>query len=209
MAAIDVEKLTIDNLLAQYRNCPNILAILEMAAEVFQDTMDAIDYLETQDDYTTAEGVHLDILGNIIGCYRPKAPEANYFRLIDYADLPGTPSIHGLRDYDDPESTGGYLVDSEHPLSSASDPDSMMSDAEYRLLIASKVRTFREKATRENIYLSLMDLGADCVIGSPANKEITYAPKVPGSVRAWVKYYAIHYGFKPHGISISWLYEEA
>lgn len=199
---MDIEELIADNLFAKYRNSPNILATLEIIAVPFQDTIDAIEYLQTQNDVTDAEGAHLDLLGELVGVERPLKQEPNDFRFIDIADLPGDPTSHGFCDIDG-DPTGGYLVSSYNGLASITNPGELMDDDDYRELALFKIANFRQKATEERIYLSLVLYGVTCDVETITNGEIDITPQTPGEMTHYQRWYLLNKGFRPAGIKLN------
>ena len=199
---MDVEATLLSNLFAQFKHSPNILAILEIIAVPFQDTIDAIEYLQTQNDVTTAEGIHLDILGEWVGVERPLEQEPNDFRFIDIGDLPGDPTSHGFCDIDG-DPTGGYLVSSYNGLASITNPGDLMGDDDYRELILFKAANFRQRATEERIYLSLVLYGITCDVETITNGEIDITPQTPGEMTHYQRWYLLNKGFRPAGIKLN------
>ena len=198
---MDVEATLLSNLFAQFKHSPNILALLEIIATAFQDTMDAIDYLKTQRNVDDAEGAHLDLLGELVGVERPLEQEPNDFRLIDLADLPGEQN-HGLCDLDG-DPAGGYLVSVYNGLASITNPGALMGDDDYRELILFKIANFRQKATEERIYLSLVLYGVTCDVETITNGEIDITPQTQGEMTYYKRWYLLNKGFRPAGIKIN------
>jgi hypothetical protein len=199
---MDIETLIADNLFAKYRHSPNILKVLEIIAVPFQDTIDAVEYLQTQNDVTVAEGVHLDAIGELIGVERPLEQEPNDFRFIDIGDLPGDPTHHGFCDIDG-DPTGGYLVSSYNGLASVTNPGELMSDADYLELILFKISNFRQRATEARIYLSLVLYGVTCDVETITNGVIDITPQTPGEMTYYQRWYLLNKGFRPAGIKIN------
>lgn len=193
----------LDTMLAQYRDCDNWEALLEILCDPVQTQADLLDYLDTQTNVDTAEGVHLDIIGARIGCTRPSAQEANDFRICDFADLPGDATHHGLNEFGDPPTVGGWLVSYNVGLESQTDPGAMMGDDDYRILIMAKGAAYLRRATTTNWWIFLNELNADCFVDTVAGAVLQISPKVQGSVDHWIRGYALSHGFKPAGVAIS------
>lgn len=188
-----------ERLFAKYRNSPNILGVMEILSDPTQDTRDVLDWLLSGLSIDTAEGELLDFLGELIGVDRPPAQEENILWLCGDWETPGDPdNRYGLAT--DALTEGGYLT-RDDGLPSKSAPGTYMSDTDFRALIRSRGRTFRQKATRENVYEWLVELGVRAKI-LESDKFVEYEPSSYNDLNYWLRNYIETRGFRPAGIQI-------
>ena len=194
-----------EQLLHQFQFSENIIKLIELIGDMFQDTLDVAEYLESLEDLDDYEGEQLEFWGELIGVKRPKAQETRIFMLFSPGETCDLDNDHGFKDDTDPDvTTGGYLTGPQG-LESQSDPGSTMSDVDYRFLIRQKAASFRSKATRENLFNYLLAFGSRCVIDDDTTFEITYDPVTYYDLNAWEKYYVTTRGFKPSSVKIAFL----
>lgn len=139
---IDHETKGIARLATQYRESTNLInyirSILKQSDEleqVFQDLL-------TKRSIDTAEGIQLDIIGDIVGQSR---------QLIDVGDLiffglQGVVNAGGLGDLNDP-SLGARLASLDEPTSGFR----TLNDEEYRLFIRAKILRNHTRSTIQEI----------------------------------------------------------
>ena len=180
-----------------FRNSPHITALLEILATVKQDSVDVCEYLLSHNGIDTAEGVGLDVLGELIGVTRPRQQETKDFWLVGYGDTSDPDNDHGF--YDDNDETGGYMV-GHTGLGYQDDPDLYMTDIEFRKLIRQKAWSFRKKMTRLNLFNYLLAFGGRCVIDDDIKYECIIDPVDHEAFNQWQINYIETRGFKPAGI---------
>ena len=198
---MDVYQTMLDELVT-FKNSPNILALLEIIADPIQDVDDVVTYLNTQTDVDTAEGVHLDALGDLIGVPRPLAQEECYLKFVSKSEMgDDLEHKHGWQDNSASDPVGGYWQSKIDGLVSQTDLNSMMSDTDYRRLIKTRISAFRIKSTHENIFLWLLNMGARCLITKPAVCQTKFETTVPGAFSFWECWYILDKGLETAGIS--------
>jgi hypothetical protein len=199
MASINVYDRLTKRLLHVFRDSPEILKLLTTISDPLQDTVDAIDFLLGALGIDDREGQQLDYLGSRLGVGRPdeQEPPEHLFTLIDVGDV-GT-DWNNLSDENYP-SEGGYLAD-ENGLGLVDNPSQKMDDAGYRRLLKQKAASFRRVATRENLFLYLIDFGSRCLINDDEIMDIEFDPVDYYSLSEFEKWYVLNKGFKPAGIS--------
>lgn len=106
----------------------------------------------------TAEGVQLDLIGEIVGQKRELIDTA----LLKYFAFDGYPDAQTYGDLSDP-SLGGVFYSLDDPLSG----NTVLSDAQYRLFIKAKIIKNSTNVT-PNQFLSFLSF----VFGSPVNMII-------------------------------------
>ncbi len=180
-----------------------VQAIKDMIADVIQDTDDVANYILNHRDVDSAEGVHLEIIGEILGVQRPKAQELpeNIFTLRRVGET-SDPDM-GLEDDSDPTvTTGGYMT-TLSGVESQTDPDADMSVADYRSLIKQKGAAYRQAMTDLNLYNYLIAFGARCTIDGTTSMTVIIDPFNYYDLNNWQKNYAVTRGMKPAGVAIS------
>ena len=189
-------------LFSKYRYSPNILGLVEILSDPLQSTNDALDYILSHRSIDDADGELLDFLGEMIGVQRPPSqePDENLLWFCtpeDYPDdLDGSQSLAPVD-----LSTGGYMT-GHNGIVSKDDPESYVSDVEYRALIRSKATTFRKTATREVIYEYLLQFGVRCKI-IESERVAEFEPHSYDILNYWVRNYIETRGLRPSGIQVS------
>jgi len=152
LQSIDRYADALDNLLNQFEEATNLIALLEATFNRIKDSDDILDDLASKRDIETATGVWLDQLGDIKGIERPldDYDQANIFT-IGSADWANDPN-KGI--YDSVGGTGGY-VQSASGLSDSS--GSSMLDEPYRDLIKAKISADGEEGTIPDLYNYVFD----------------------------------------------------
>jgi len=202
---MDVSAIIHNRLLHIIRDGTNVQAIKDILSDVIQDTDDVTNYILDHLSVDEAEGELLEFLGEIIGLARPKAQEDpdRIFTLkrVGETDDPDK----GLQDDSDPSvTTGGYMM-TLTGLESVTDPDSEMSDSDYRYFIYQKAAAYRSKMTHLNLYNYLLAFGARCELTESAAMTVLIEPFNYYDMDNWQKNYAVTRGFKPAGISLSFV----
>lgn len=196
----DVWELKQERLFAKYRNSPNILGLMEILSSPSQDTQDVLDWLLGELSLSAASGKVLDFLGELVGVDRPPAQEEDILWLcLDWETADDPDNHYGLAP--DSLDEGGYLTGDDGILSQSS-PGSYMPDDDYRLLIASKGATYRQKATREVVFTYLLELGVRCKI-IETDKVVEFEPSSYDNLNYWLRDYIETRGFRPAGIQVS------
>jgi hypothetical protein len=113
----------------------------------------------------TAEGVQLDILGDIVG--QPRVLLST--DLIRYFAFQGSPEAQGFGSTDNP-TVGGLFYSFGDPLSG----NTLLNDAQYRLFIRAKImKNITTATTEEMISFIRFVFGAVVVAISQGNAEFT------------------------------------
>lgn len=74
-------------MLEQYKNAPRLKAMITKLGEEFQSIEDAFNSIGLARSIATAEGVHLDKLGYIVGAVRPDNVSDYVYRVIIYGRI--------------------------------------------------------------------------------------------------------------------------
>jgi hypothetical protein len=191
-----------DRIFSQFKDrddSPHVNSLLDVISSPFQDTINACQYILDNTDIYTAEGDILDIYGEMIGVYRPKAQEQKVFILESLYDTPyDYDNDHGF--YDSNDSTGGYF---SGITGTPSIDGSEMSDEDYLDLILTKASTFRKRATKENMFSYLLRFGARCIIENDDKLSFEIEQLTYDDFDHWQRNYVLTEGFDPGGINIS------
>jgi len=132
----DVFEILEGRILNQFSESTNLLALLEAIYTQLQDTQDMLEALRDDRYIDTAEGVWLDVLGDIVGLPRPYADEDPDY--IFTAKLTGEPDDPNKGCYlAGPPATGGY-IQTWAGINVVADPTTLVSDVEYRKQIKAK-----------------------------------------------------------------------
>jgi len=160
-----------ERVLVQFSSSSRFLLLLEAMYNRLEDTQALIEYLRDNLSVDTAEGVWLDILGDIVGVERPYLGinPANTFT-FKWSGQVDDPS-KGFYSAGPPE-TGGYLETTEGALN-PDDPTAKETDENYRKLIKAKAIATGEIGTFADIYTYLKDgFGVRSVLSSDTVGEI-------------------------------------
>lgn len=130
---------------------PNLIKLIDIAMDRVDNLNDVYDYLESNLNLNDAEGVWLDLIGEIIGLPRPyrEQPYGTIFAFKDDED-----------DVDDPykgfldSGVGGYFQTTVG-TGYLADPTETMDDDTYRLRLASKGLANHVSGTIPDIYTFL------------------------------------------------------
>jgi hypothetical protein len=133
--AVDVYQDFLDRALSQFEESTELLKLFEAIYDQVQDSQDLVDYLEANLNVDDAEGVWLDILGDLVGLPRPYADEAR--GAIFTAKLSGEVDDPALGCYDSATGSGGY-IQTWSGINVVADSSTTVSDAEYRKQIKAK-----------------------------------------------------------------------
>lgn len=186
-------------LFAKYKHSPNIYGLLEILASAQQDTDDVLEWVLSQLSIDGGEGEILNAIGEIIGVNRFALQEERLWKLVRPEELADDPyHLNGLSS--DGVSDGGYLSGPAGCVSKE-DPDGYVTDAEHRELIRSKAATYRKKATKANMYSSLLALGHRCRIHE-SDKLVEIEPSSYGEFMYHLRNYITQKGFRPAGIQV-------
>lgn len=183
-------------LFSQFDNSAHIQAMVEILSDALQDTVDACDYILDHSSIDTAEGELLEYLGEKIGVRRPRAQETKIFTLCRLGEVQ-----HPDMGFSDDENPGGYLTTQEG-LEDQSDPDSVMTNVDYRYLIKQKAASYRKKMTREILFEYLIAFGCQCKIEDEETLSVWIDPVRYSDFDQWTRNYIETRGFKPAGISV-------
>jgi hypothetical protein len=189
----------LNRLFAKYQNSPNILGVLEILASAQQDTSDVLDWIIDRLSIDDGDGEILDSIGEIIGVSRFALQEERVFQLVRSEEISDDP-YHLNGTSSDGESDGGYLSGPAGCVSKEF-PDAEVTDADHRELIRSKAATYRKKATRANLYTSLLALGHRCRIHE-SGKVVEIEPSVYNDLNYLLRNYIVQKGFRPAGIKV-------
>jgi hypothetical protein len=195
---MDAYQTLFDKLLYQFRDSPNILQVITAFSEPIQDTLDVLDYIETNLDIDVADGTMLDKLGSILGVKRPPRQETRIFTLCKLGEV--LPPWQGFADTSDPSVTvGGYLT-TTRGLVDQSDPDAMMADKDFRYLIRQKAKALRRLMTYDNLASYMVAFGHRAKIDDSGDLVVVIDPfDAPDE---WTRWYIENRGFSPVGIKI-------
>jgi len=197
--AFDARQYLADRLLSQFRQSPHINSILDILAEPHQDRADVCQYILDNTDLDTAEGTILDMYGEMIGVVRPTAQETKLFTLFDQYDMPDDhDNQHGF--YNPIDGSGGYM---SSKTGTPADDGSYMSDDDYRQLILSKAKTYRQKATSQQVFDYLLEFGARCIVERDDKLSVEITQVTYDDFNHWQRNYVLTKGFLPAGINIS------
>ncbi|MCP4539022.1 MAG: DUF2612 domain-containing protein [Chloroflexi bacterium] len=180
-----------------------VQAIKDIIADPIQDTDDVANYILDHRDVDSAEGEHLEFIGELLGVKRPKAQELpeNIFTLRRIGEV--SDPDKGFEDDSDPTvTTGGYMT-TLSGVESVTDPGADMPDADYRFLIKQKGTSYRQAMTDLNLYNYLIAFGARCTIDGSTSMTVIIDPFNSYDMDNWEKNYAVTRGFKPAGVAIS------
>jgi hypothetical protein len=203
MTAQDATQTLLDQLLHQFKHSENIVKLIGVLGNMFQDTFDAADYIQsavTLDDY---EGEQLEFWGELIGVKRPRRQEdpANIFTLCSRGEGGDLDNRTGFAARADTVTTGGYMTAREG-LPDQSDSTTEMTDADYRYLILQKAASYRKKMTHTNLYNYLLAFGARCKLDDSTDMENIIQPQNWNDLSEFFKHYCETRGFKPSGIRV-------
>ena len=198
MTTYDAEQTLIDQLLHQFKFSPNILKLVEVTALGYQDTFDAMAFLQAQVELDDYEGIQLDFWGELLGVKRPleQEPLANLFTLRRRGEFLDPDNKTGFKDDTDTVVTGGYWT-TRSGLASISDPGARMNDADYRKLILQKGTAFRTRMTHENLYKYLLAFGDRCRLDGTETFETTITQQNYRNLNHWQRNYVEERGFAP------------
>ena len=203
MASIEVLATLLDKLFKQFKNSPNIVALITIIADPLQDTVDVLDFINSTEGIDDSGGEGLDFIGGLIGVTRPleQEPLNHLFTLFEAGYSGDESNLMGFGDEDDP-IVGGYLA-GEEGLELVDGDGQLMGDIGYRRLLHQKASAFRTVATRLNLFNYLLTFGSRCLIDDDDTMDIVFDPINYYDLSQWEKWYAINKGFKPAGISTS------
>lgn len=191
----------LDRLFSAFRESPNVLGVAEVLSGPMDDTYTAMAYYLANTDLDDREGVLLDWCGWLIGVTRPMAqePDENLLWLCALDAIDIFMETRGLSTL--AQTEGGYMTGLSG-IESISDPGAYMTDDDYRDLIKTKSKTFRKKATLENIFIYLLRFQIRCDI-SEETCDLLFTPESFDDAPYWKRYYTMHKGFRPAGIKIT------
>jgi hypothetical protein len=200
---MNVYETWINRIHAYIRNDEHVIKLVELLSAPFQDTIDACEYILTHIGIDEAEGVILDLFGEVIGVYpRPPKQETRIFKLCQKGEFYDLENNHGFYDDSDTNvSTGGFLI-SQKGLNSISEPGAKISDDEYRALIRQKAQTFRKFMTRQSLFEYIYVFGARCIIDDDTPHLIEIETARLYEFNNWQKNYIETKGMKPVGIKV-------
>ncbi|MBV6340978.1 DUF2612 domain-containing protein [Candidatus Magnetobacterium casense] len=202
---MDVETTFLDRLFHQFDESPNITALVAILSDALQDTNDVETFILSHTGIDTAEGEQLDLLGQLIGVYRPPRQEEWVFTLCHLGETDDLWNHHGFFDDSDPTVDLGGYVTTTRGLDSISDPGNM-SDADYRKLIRQKAASYRKKMTQEILFNYLIESGARCKIDDTTTTyTVTIDPYRYYDIDEWRMNYIVTKGFKPAGIKVEFM----
>ncbi|NIS15872.1 MAG: DUF2612 domain-containing protein, partial [candidate division Zixibacteria bacterium] len=181
------------------KDSPNIQALIEIFSDPLQDTWNVLDFILDHSSIDTAEGEQLEYLGSLIGVERPRKQETRIFTLCREGEIQDPDKT-----FKTDETPGGYLG-SREGLFDQDDPDAEMNDADYRYLIRQKAAAFRNKATREILFLYLIAFGCQAKIDDDETLTVWLDPVRYADLNSWSRNYIETRGFKPAGISVRFI----
>jgi hypothetical protein len=153
-------------LLNQFSESTNLLALLEVLFARLEDSKGVLDYIATNVNLDTAEDVWLDIIGRIVGVEKPPKEQdpATIFtcKSVGEADDPAKGCYSA-----GPPVTGGYVQTIEG-LTDISDPSAMETNDNYRKLIRAKTFANNATGTFADLYVYLKNgFGVHSELSSP------------------------------------------
>lgn len=153
--ANDLQAIALERLAHQYRESPNLRAIVELLIGQVVDLRDAILSLEPLRVIDTAFGDGLDGLGQILGQPRELAGVValDFFALHDGT---GGPAAEGFGDLADASAGQRFRHINESPVA-----NTLLGDEEYRSMQHAKVIRNRTSATPEDIIASIQAVLGD------------------------------------------------
>lgn len=206
MAAItDAEQTLLDQLLHQWKDSPNILALLGILADPLQDTIDVATYILDYEDLDDIEGELLDFFAGLIGVTRPPLQELNIFTMCELGESGDLDGTTGFYDDTDTVVTGGYFT-SLKGCPNQDDPTQDMADVDFRKMIRMKASTFRSKMTHRNLFNYLLDFGSRCKVSSPSHHMVDMDPGDyygPHALTDFFRYHIEQRGFRPAGMGVN------
>jgi hypothetical protein len=148
---IDHQAIGISRVALQYQESPKFLAYLKtlLAAPVELEAVLQKTFLQT--DIDQAEGVNLDVLGEIVGISRI-VPNSIAVQFFGFQGQPGA-LIFGEEGY---QGTGGRFREDAEPEFATS----VLADPDYRLLLKAKILKNHSKGTNEDMLKGLSYLFA-------------------------------------------------
>jgi hypothetical protein len=200
MTILDVHARWLERLFYQWQDSPNILALIEIFSDPFQDSVDVCEFLLNSIGIDDGEGVQLDWIGEIIGVERPQAQETRIFTLCRLGEVQDPDK--SFADESDPTVTIGGYMGTLRGLVDQDDPDALMSDADYRRLLKQKAQSFRSKMTRLNFFNYLLAFGARSKIEVPGALEVEGDPIRYDDLTHWERWYIETKGFRPAGVRV-------
>ena len=194
-----------DQLLHQFKFSDNVLKLLTVLGNMFQDTLDAAAYLQSMVDLDDYAGEQLEFWGELIGVKRPKAQEdpKNIFKTYSDGEIDELDGTDGFEDTTDGTVTLGGYLEGDDGLEALD--GSEMTDADYRYLILQKAASFRTRPTHTKLFNYLLAFGTRAVIDSDTTFKLVYDPVRYYDLNTWEKNYAVTRGIKPHSIDISFI----
>ena len=85
---LDIKAQGLGRLASQYSDRPNILAYIEALLDAYQELEDVFQFMALQTDIDVAEGVNLDIIGEIVGISRI-IPDSIAIQFFGFEGQPG------------------------------------------------------------------------------------------------------------------------
>jgi len=149
LTKIDLLATALDRLAYQYRDSPNLIAVLIEDARQMEELQDVFLQLELLRSIDLAEGDALDGIGEIVGQPRELSGviPVEYFGYRDVGVGAG-PAEFG--DTTDPSVGSRYRSINENAFENRA-----LGDAEYRILIRAKIIRNKTRATPEDIIKSI------------------------------------------------------
>lgn len=154
MVATNTYQEFLDRCLNQFLNSTNLQLLFEDIYDQVQDSQDLVDYLLTNLNVDTAEGVWLDRLGVLVGLPRPYADQDKDY--IFTAKLTGEVDDPEKGCYDSATGKGGY-IQTYVGINVVADTSTQVSDAEYRKQIKAKAVANHVSGIPSDFYDFLKD----------------------------------------------------
>lgn len=130
----------------QYQESPKFLAYLKALLTSPGELEDVLQKVALQTDIDTAEGVNLDVIGEIVGISRI-VPNSIPVQFFGFQGQPGA-LIFGEEGY--PGNGGRFRDEAESEFAT-----SVLADPDYRLLLKAKIVKNHSKGTNEDILKGL------------------------------------------------------
>jgi Protein of unknown function (DUF2612) len=145
-APVDHVAVGLGRVALQYQNSPRFLGWLTALLTPFNELESVLQVLSQQFDIDLAEGVNLDVIGDIVGAPRlvPKAIPLKFFGFLSQ------PGALTFGEEGQPSIGGRWREDAEVDTAT-----SVLSDPEYRLLIKARIVKNHSRGTGEDVLRGL------------------------------------------------------
>lgn len=158
----------------EYRNSPNFLAFIQALLKNGEELETALATVGLQSDIDIAEGVNLDVIGDIVGVSRV-IPDAVLLYFFGFDDT--TSGLNFGEEDGSGVNSGRFREEEESILATSS-----LADPEYRLLIRAKIVKNHSRGTGEDILAALSYIFPGVSVVLEDNNDMSFSLGIGRSV---------------------------